>query len=52
LTGNLGVQLLDLAIHQQQNLDNDLAALVVDRLCLSALHTPIFGGAELCPPTD
>ena len=44
------LQLLDAAIHRQQNLDYRLAPRVIDRLGLGALHTPGFDEAELCPP--
>ena len=45
------LQLLDPAIHRQQNLDYSLTPRVIDRLRLRALHTPGFDEAELCPPT-
>ena len=44
-------ELLDTAIHRQQNLDNSLTPRVIDRLRLSPIHTPGFDEAELCPPT-
>ena len=40
----------DLLIHPQQHRNHSLAALVVDRLRLGALHTPVFDAAGLCPP--
>jgi hypothetical protein len=45
-------QLLDAAIHRQQNLDYNLTPRVIDRLRLRALHTLTFDEAELCPPTN
>jgi hypothetical protein len=44
------LELLDAAIHRQQDLDNRLASCVIDRFGLRALHTPIFDSAGLCPP--
>ena len=38
------------AIHRQQHLNHSLTARVVDRLSLSALHTPTFDAPESCPP--
>jgi hypothetical protein len=45
------LQLLDTAIHRQQNLNYSLTPRVIDRLRLSTLHTPRFDKAELRPPT-
>jgi hypothetical protein len=50
LTRNTSFKPTDLLIHPQQHRHHGLAALVIDRLSLRALHTPIFDGAELCPP--
>ena len=47
----MALQLLDPAIHRQEDLHNGLPTRVIDRLRLGALHTPIFDGAQLCPPT-
>src|SRR5215211_7074347 len=44
------LKLLDPTIHPQQNLDHHPPPSVVDRLRLSALHTPKFDAAESCPP--
>jgi hypothetical protein len=49
LPGDQLGELLDLAIHPQQHLDLHLAALVIDRFCLCALHTPKFDSTPLCP---
>ena len=46
------LELRDPAIHRQQHLDYSLTPRVIDRLRLSALHTPRFDAAELCPPTN
>ena len=50
LTRDTRFQPADLLIHPQQHRNHNLAALVVDRLRLGALHTPVFDAAELCPP--
>lgn len=49
---NTRLQPLDLLIHPQQNRHHNLAALVVDRLRLGALHNPIFDTTGLCPLTN
>jgi hypothetical protein len=49
---NPRLKLRDPTIHLQQHLDDRLTARRVDRLSLSALHTPTFDAAELCPPTN
>ena len=46
------LQLRDPTIHRQQHLNDRLTTRRVDRLRLSALHTPYFDAAELCPPTN
>ena len=50
LLGDALLQPLDLLVHAQQHRDDDILALLVDRLGLSALHTPEFDAARLCPP--
>ena len=40
----------DLLVHPQQHRDDHLAALVIDRLRLSALHASRFDARRLCPP--
>src|SRR5271156_6629186 len=49
---NARLELMDAAIHRQQHFNHGLTPRVIDRLRLSALHTPIFDKAELCPPTN
>jgi hypothetical protein len=51
LLGDLLGQLLDLLVHPQQDGDDRLPALVVDRFGLGALHAKRFAGRRLCPPT-
>ena len=46
------LKLRDPTIHRQKHLDDRLTTRRVDRLRLSALHTPTFDNAELCPPTN
>ena len=43
-------QLLDLTIHTQQHLDDDLSPRVIDRASFFQLHTTKFDRPELCPP--
>jgi hypothetical protein len=50
LASDMRLQLLDTAIHPQENLDNDLAPTIVNRLRLNSLHTTKFDKTELCPP--
>lgn len=50
LLANALLQALNLLVHPQQHGDNRLAALVIDRLGLLALHTPTFAAAGLRPP--
>ena len=40
----------DLLVHPQQHRDDDLLALLVNRLSLSPLHATGFAAAALCPP--
>ena len=51
LAGDTLLEAPYLLVHAQQHLDDHLAPGVVDRLRLSALHTPGFDAAGLCPPT-
>ncbi len=46
------LQLLDPAIHRQQDFNDSLASSVIDRLGFGAVHALIFDGAELCPPNQ
>ena len=50
LTRNTSFKPADLLIHPQQNRHHNLAALLIDRLRLSALHTPVFDTAKSNPP--
>jgi hypothetical protein len=49
-TLNPAGQLLDLAIHPQQDLDHHITTRVINRLSLGPFHTPIFDTPALCPP--
>ncbi len=44
------LELLDPAIHSQQDFNDDLTSGVIDRLGFGAVHALTFDGAELCPP--
>ncbi len=46
----MSLKLPNPAIHREENFNDGLTALVIDRLGLSALHSPIFNEARLCPP--
>ena len=46
----MSLELPNPAIHRQENFNDSLTALVIDRLSLDALHSPIFDEAKLCPP--
>ncbi len=50
LTRHTLLQAADLLVHAKDNRDHDLAALVIDRLSLSAIHAPKFDATGLCPP--
>lgn len=50
LAGDTRLELLDPAIHPQENFNDDLTPRVIDRLGLGALHRYGFDGVELCPP--
>jgi hypothetical protein len=52
LLGHALLQPLDLLVHPQQHRNDDVLALLVDRLGLVPLHTTGFDGRGLCPPTD
>jgi hypothetical protein len=45
------LQLLNAAIHRQQDLNYSPTPRVIDRFRLNALHTTEFDRAQLCPPT-
>lgn len=51
LARNTVLQPTDLLIHPQQHCDHNLAALIIDRLRLNAVHTDVFDTTELTPPT-
>jgi hypothetical protein len=46
------LELLNPAIHRQQDSNDSLTSGVIDRLGFSAVHTPKFDEAELCPPNQ
>lgn len=46
------LELLDPAIHRQQDFNDGLASGVIDRLRFGTVHAQIFDGAELCPPNQ
>ena len=46
----MSLELPNPTIHRQENFNDSLTALVIDRLSLGALHNPIFDEARLCPP--
>jgi len=48
----MSLELPNPAIHREENFNDGLTALVIDRLRLGALHSPIFDEAELCPPNQ
>ena len=52
LTLNDRGQLMDLTIHPQQHLNDDLSPRVIDRASFFPLHTTRFDKPELCPPTN
>jgi len=48
----MSLELPNPAIHREENFNDGLTALVIDRLRLGALHSPIFDETELCPPNQ
>jgi hypothetical protein len=48
----MSLELPNPAIHSEENFNDCLTALVIDRLSLRALHTPTLDGAGLCPPGE
>ena len=52
LAGHALLQPLDLSVHAQEHLDDDLAPRVIDGLRLSAVHALGFDAPGLCPLTN